>query len=367
MAAKASRVRATGSSALGAPVTFIAGPFDGRTIRAELIEIQSAELGRKYVHKDRRPLDPPPVVQLKLFEVFGESPGDVHEEALLHDEVTGFGFFCYIDLFPLLNNGNPPDSAQSSTPQRLQLMQPGPSSASTEYLPPIGQTFGPRGPPSTVDGFRHRAMLGDSSHDSTTFPSTLDTLELLPASSSTEPYTPAPKWQPVAIHNGQEVVFPAPPEVVAYYDDTPIMAASMCTDKLSGTSFRDSTSIDIDGESAIIFVFSDVSVRMEGTFVLRYRVFHIFSQAAGSRPRPVLAECFGEPFKVYSTKDFPGLHASTDLTKNLSIHGIQTNIRARERRRRIATHSTNSDAPPGKRPSVVIGGTQSSRGPSRHK
>lgn len=27
------------------------------------------------------------------------------------------------------------------------------------------------------------------------------------------------------------------------------------------------------------------------------------------------AECYGGPFRVYSTKEFPGLHASTDLTK----------------------------------------------------
>lgn len=56
-------------------------------------------------------------------------------------------------------------------------------------------------------------------------------------------------------------------------------------------------------------------MRIEGTFILRYRVFNIFARAHGSQDIPVLAECYGGPFKVYSTKEFPGLRASTDLTK----------------------------------------------------
>ncbi|EMD37614.1 hypothetical protein CERSUDRAFT_114267 [Gelatoporia subvermispora B] len=347
MAAKASRVRASGSSALGAPVTFIAGPFVGRTIRAELVEIQGAELGRKYARKDRRPLDPPPVVQLKLFEVFDESPGNGRGEILPHDEVMGFGFFCFIDLFPLFPNDESAVSTQSSMSQHPQQMQPGPSSVGAVHLPLTAITYDFHTPISTVDGFRAMlddAMLDDALRHSATLPSRSNSLHLLQASDSTVPCALVPQWQTVAINNGQEAPMPAPTEIVAYHGDTPITATSIATDKLSGTIFRDSTNIGINGKSAIIFVFSDVSVRIEGIFVLRYRVFHVFSQAEGSGPRPVLAECFGEPFKVYSTKDFPGLHASTDLTKNLSIHGIRTNIRARERRRRNATHRARSEA-----------------------
>ncbi len=71
------------------PITFTAGPLAGRTFHAVLTEIQKAEVGRKcefitihlilpstffihthrYSHKDRRPLDPPPVAELQLFEV----------------------------------------------------------------------------------------------------------------------------------------------------------------------------------------------------------------------------------------------------------------------------------------------------------
>ena len=59
----------------------------------------------------------------------------------------------------------------------------------------------------------------------------------------------------------------------------------------------------------------DLAVRGEGTFLLRYRVFDIWSAAAGPDQHPILAECYGRPFRVYSTKDFPGYQASTALTK----------------------------------------------------
>lgn len=71
------------------PIHFTSGQFAGQTVRAELHEIQKANLGRKYVHPcfvfdssiltlsphryarvDRRPLDPPPAVLLRLFHVY---------------------------------------------------------------------------------------------------------------------------------------------------------------------------------------------------------------------------------------------------------------------------------------------------------
>lgn len=57
-------------------------------------------------------------------------------------------------------------------------------------------------------------------------------------------------------------------------------------------------------------------MRNEGTFILRYRVFNIFGKVAGRMTEiPVLAECYGGPFRIYSTKEFPGLRPSTELTK----------------------------------------------------
>lgn len=56
-------------------------------------------------------------------------------------------------------------------------------------------------------------------------------------------------------------------------------------------------------------------MRQEGAFILRYRAFDIFSGVAGNAHPPVLAELYGGAFKVYSTREFPGLEPSTELTR----------------------------------------------------
>lgn len=59
----------------------------------------------------------------------------------------------------------------------------------------------------------------------------------------------------------------------------------------------------------------DLAVQREGTFIFRYRAFDIFSTTPGGQERPILAELYGGPFRVYSTREFPGLEPSTDLTR----------------------------------------------------
>ena len=100
----------------------------------------------------------------------------------------------------------------------------------------------------------------------------------------------------------------------------------------------------------------DLAVRREGTFLLRYRVFDIFSAVTGSPHAPVLAGFYGGPFKVFSTHEFPGLNPSTYLTRvcpcfslsfwessrrfnisysqTLARHGVRFNIRDRRPRKR---------------------------------
>lgn len=105
-------------------------------------------------------------------------------------------------------------------------------------------------------------------------------------------------------------------------------------------------------------------MRVEGTFILRYRVFNIYARAEGI-DIPILAECYGGPFRIYSTKEFPGLRPSTDLTKvnififvitycssrltfnslsqHLSMFGVRLNLRETERKRRRGGPSSEAE------------------------
>lgn len=68
-------------------------------------------------------------------------------------------------------------------------------------------------------------------------------------------------------------------------------------------------------------------MKTEGNFIIRYRVFDLYAQKLkrtdDSNVR-MQAECYGGPFRVYSTKEFPGLQASTELTKVRSRFPVPT-------------------------------------------
>ena len=104
-------------------------------------------------------------------------------------------------------------------------------------------------------------------------------------------------------------------------------------------------------------------MQLEGWFLFRYRVFDLFSVNDGSQP--ILAECWGRPFRIYATKQFPGLEASSLLTKVINyldsrmivgstgsvahlfpqlLHGHHVPVRAREVRRKRKKNSNNDSS-----------------------
>jgi hypothetical protein len=54
-----------------------------------------------------------------------------------------------------------------------------------------------------------------------------------------------------------------------------------------------------------------MSVQEAGYFIFRFKTFDIFTRSSPSSDSPVLAELFSSRFRMYSTKNFPGLKAST--------------------------------------------------------
>ncbi|EIN04848.1 hypothetical protein PUNSTDRAFT_138047 [Punctularia strigosozonata HHB-11173 SS5] len=91
--------------------------------------------------------------------------------------------------------------------------------------------------------------------------------------------------------------------------------SAKCTENLSGSRFAEAIRLEYGGAKSVMFPFPDLSVTKSGYHLLRYRIFNVLSIAAGTVPVPALAECYGGVFHVYGSKEFPGLRASTDLTK----------------------------------------------------
>lgn len=85
---------------IGQPTYLNSGPFSGQYIRVELQELQQADLGRKcnismfsvytiltnlrYAKVDRRPLDPPPTILLRIFVVHDLDTDRQREQELMN-------------------------------------------------------------------------------------------------------------------------------------------------------------------------------------------------------------------------------------------------------------------------------------------
>lgn len=133
----------------------------------------------------------------------------------------------------------------------------------------------------------------------------------------------------------------APPQasVITHFDDQPITEDVKATSALSGATFVQPAVIDHQGRKTLVFAFAvrviccacccaphdlhrdhqDLAVKIEGQFFLRYRCFDLFSRVTGQEDLPIQSECYGGAFKIYSTKEFPGLQASTELTKVIPL------------------------------------------------
>ncbi|KAG9313768.1 velvet factor-domain-containing protein [Chiua virens] len=283
--------RRTSNSWINLPIQFVSGSFAGKTLRAELTEIQKADLGRKYARVDRRPLDPPPVVLLKLYQVFNHGTEAQYEREIQdYSEVNTLGLLCNVDLYPVPTTTRHP--SHSSSHFHHYQRHPSPESSHAEPL------------------YRPHSNLAS--------------IQLPPL--PTRPALPQPS------HHQRP---PTPDQrVITYYWDQPIMEDMNCTTALSGATFIQLAIIEYQGRKALVFPFADLAVKIEGQFFLRYRCFDIFSRTSGHDDLPIQAECFGGPFRIYSTKEFPGLQPSTELTKQLARWGVRLNTRETERKRK---------------------------------
>ncbi|CAG8577385.1 10883_t:CDS:2 [Dentiscutata erythropus] len=98
---------------------------------------------------------------------------------------------------------------------------------------------------------------------------------------------------------------------------------------------------DHTGQRGIYFIFQDLSVRIEGTYTLKFSFCDVrgllspsyegFTKLRGD----VAAEVYSAPFRVYSAKKFPGMTESTALSKAFASQGIKLTIRKDFRYQRV--------------------------------
>ncbi|KAJ2161947.1 hypothetical protein GGF46_001043 [Coemansia sp. RSA 552] len=88
---------------------------------------------------------------------------------------------------------------------------------------------------------------------------------------------------------------------------------------------------DVEDRLGCFFCFPDIRVRYPGRFRLRFQVFELPNPAHEGAESTALTHILSEPFRVYGSKDFPGVDSSTRLTRVLSsqIVGIPVHNKSR--------------------------------------
>ncbi|OHE93773.1 hypothetical protein CORC01_10899 [Colletotrichum orchidophilum] len=83
---------------------------------------------------------------------------------------------------------------------------------------------------------------------------------------------------------------------------------------------------DENGNEGCFFCFPDMSVRTPGRFRLKF-VLVVVDPTHMAKKAPIRSTIMSEIFVVYSAKDFPGMQASTPLTKRLKEQGCLISIK----------------------------------------
>lgn len=73
---------------------------------------------------------------------------------------------------------------------------------------------------------------------------------------------------------------------------------------------------------ATFFIFADLSIRSAGLYRLQFRLMNWGSVEDTGQSMPILAEAWSDPFRVYPAKDFPGMQDSSNLAEGLKALGF---------------------------------------------
>ncbi|KAK3302423.1 velvet factor-domain-containing protein [Chaetomium strumarium] len=102
--------------------------------------------------------------------------------------------------------------------------------------------------------------------------------------------------------------------------------------------------LDEKGEEGCFFCFPDLSCRTPGTFRLKFAlvVLDPARMCTGDRSA-IVATAMSDAFQVYNAKDFPGMRASTPLTKRLKEQGCLISIKKGNEKREVGGGGKGDD------------------------
>ncbi|WVO14823.1 hypothetical protein L204_102462 [Cryptococcus depauperatus] len=283
------------------------GMFSGKHMRFSLTVEQEPISGRRKTEKNRRPLGPAPIIRLRMVECKESEETGYVEEEIDPGTLEGLNFVCVADICQtdaenaILSASHAPFS--STVAENLQSIVQTPGIQSPSSKETVAASAGPG--PSTLT-YRAGVAAGDSQDD--------EKHEGADDSDRTVSENHLMKPTPAASSN-------AKPNAVAAK-----------TRNLFGNLHVSGVRVtDLQGQMGMWFIFTDLCIRQEGRYSLRFRCFDITSVDPDGQPSPQLAECISRPFQIYSPRSVPPLPKPTLLAEHFAQQGFKLSSRNSER------------------------------------
>ncbi|WVR03488.1 hypothetical protein IAU60_000479 [Kwoniella sp. DSM 27419] len=341
------------------PVLVKHGMFTGRWLRFALAVAQEPVLGRRKTEKDRRPLGPAPIVRFRAVECRRRRSGadDWNEEEVDTNSIEPSHLICAAELASSISLAG--GSARSSRTGKSQV------ATQADQMRPAAQFD------MGVVMTETQSVKKDGSGQANTSDHGAP-LEMMTPSSVREreergvprPAVPAgradildPDWRlrpgakpPPDLQSGSQASaqgvrsFPVDEGNSYQGSGTRTGTGEATSNSLRGAS-RSSVrnlygSLHVAGVRVPApaggvgtwFLFTDLSVRQEGTYSLRFRCFDLTAIGQDTDlAAPSLVECQSQRFKVYSPRQVPPLPKPTELAEHFAKQGFKLNTRKNER------------------------------------
>ena len=106
------------------------------------------------------------------------------------------------------------------------------------------------------------------------------------------------------------------------------LTGTLVASPFAGTDLDAPASRDDNARLGCFFVFPDLSCRQVGRYRLRFQIMKVSPEllVVGGHTR-VVRTVESDAFEVFSAKDFPGMRASTALTKDLKRQGAPVSVK----------------------------------------
>ncbi|OXG20464.1 hypothetical protein C366_01998 [Cryptococcus neoformans Tu401-1] len=335
------------------PIILQKGIFSGKKMRFALSVEQEPVLGRRKTEKDRRPLGPAPIVRLRAVECRSvEDDTGVIEEEVDAGTLDAVNIVCAADLCA-------PTQTQHSAIEETNEAKLLPESEHRPYgehdtslVNFAGVTSSEQassGPSTPARKARDQAVTSEVD------PTSLGDAPL--AADVVREEKAAKKWK--RQKSSGEVSSGSATEIERARRSGAGHGAAVPERNLYGNLHVGGVKVpDLEGKMGVWFLFTDLCVRQEGSYSLRFRCYDITAVEEGGLPVAQLAECRSQPFRIYSPRQIPILPKLTELAEHFAKLGFKLNTRKNDRAAQSPLPPPPSTAPPSAHAAVLTTGSR---------